>query len=120
MLKILIQIFKCDGQSCPLTELPFDPEDGVDPILAHIIPNSVHTKVSTTNLRWHSLILLLLHSLILSSVLLCSLISKPRSLIEVIESNSITSSSSISPIDVPQSAQLAQSPKSRLMYVTCV
>src|SRR6266436_2510111 len=47
-------------------------------------------------------------------------ISKPRSLIEVIESNSITSSSSISPINVPQSAQLAQSPKSRLMYVTCV
>jgi len=41
-------------------------------------------------------------------------------LIEVIESNSITSSSSISPINVPQSAQLAQSPKSRLMYVTCV
>src|SRR5258708_22481411 len=49
-----------------------------------------------------------------------ALISKPRSLIEVIESNSITSSSSISPINVPQSAQLAQSPKSRLMYVTCV
>src|SRR5260221_10843593 len=45
-------------------------------------------------------------------------ISKPRSLIEVIESNSITSSSSISPIDVPQSAQSAQSPKSRCHGMT--
>ncbi len=73
ILNILIQIFKRDGRSCLLTGVSFNTEDGVDPILAHIIPNSVHNKVSATNIRWHSLIFLLLHSLILSSVLLCSL-----------------------------------------------
>ncbi|KAF8330341.1 uncharacterized protein EI90DRAFT_3124374 [Cantharellus anzutake] len=40
-------IFKRDGQSCPLTGVPFDPEYGVDPILAHVIPNSVHNKPET-------------------------------------------------------------------------
>ncbi|KAF8330340.1 uncharacterized protein EI90DRAFT_2922256 [Cantharellus anzutake] len=47
MFNILIQIFKRDGQSCPLTGVPFDPEDGVKPHLAHIIPNSVHNKPDT-------------------------------------------------------------------------
>src|SRR5258708_34999963 len=45
-------------------------------------------------------------------------ISKPQTLIEVIESNSITPISSISPIDillVTQSAQSAQSPESTLI-----
>ncbi|KAF8330339.1 uncharacterized protein EI90DRAFT_3124372 [Cantharellus anzutake] len=42
-------IFKRDGQSCPLTGLPFafDPEDGVKPHLAHIIPYLVHNKPET-------------------------------------------------------------------------
>jgi len=44
ILKILA--LKRDGESCPLTGLPFD-EKGVTPILAHIIPNSVHNKPDT-------------------------------------------------------------------------
>jgi len=69
---ILIQILRRDGQSCPLTGASFI-TTGVKPNLAHIIPNSIHSKVSATILMWHSLIILLRHSLILSSVLLCSL-----------------------------------------------
>ena len=41
------QAFKRDGEYCLLTRsrfVPFDPA-GVDPALAHIIPNSVHTNV---------------------------------------------------------------------------
>ena len=42
-------MFRRDGTSCPLTNATFngeDDEDGVVPILAHIIPNSVSGKVS--------------------------------------------------------------------------
>jgi len=40
--------FKRDGTFCPLSAVsfrPFDPDAGYKPILAHIIPNSVHNKV---------------------------------------------------------------------------
>ncbi|KAF8330331.1 uncharacterized protein EI90DRAFT_2922149, partial [Cantharellus anzutake] len=40
-------IFKRDGQSCPLTGVPFNTKYSVKPILAHIIPNSVHNKPDT-------------------------------------------------------------------------
>ena len=53
----------------------------------------------------------------------CVCISKPQSLIEVIESNSITPISSISPIDillVTQSAQSAQSVESTLITMYCI
>ncbi len=46
-------------------------------------------------------------------------IGKPRSSIEVIESNSMTSSSSISPIDVLLVPQLAQSAQSSLNVCYC-
>ena len=42
-------MFRRDGTSCPLTSATFNGEDrhnGVVPILAHIIPNSVSGKVS--------------------------------------------------------------------------
>ncbi|KAH7885711.1 hypothetical protein F5I97DRAFT_1808679 [Phlebopus sp. FC_14] len=39
-------VLRRDGHSCPLTHATFD-GDGVDPILAHIIPNSVHDKPDT-------------------------------------------------------------------------
>jgi hypothetical protein len=41
------QSFRRDGEFCLLTSrhfIPFD-EDGIPPVLAHIIPNSVHGKV---------------------------------------------------------------------------
>jgi len=42
------QGFKRDGVHCPLTAIPFVPTypDGVVPILSHVIPNSIHNKVS--------------------------------------------------------------------------
>ncbi|KAH9961286.1 hypothetical protein BC827DRAFT_1359354 [Russula dissimulans] len=40
-------IFKRDGQSCPLTGMSFYTKNGVKPILAHIIPDSVHNKPDT-------------------------------------------------------------------------
>ena len=42
-------MFRRDGTSCPLTRATFnvaDGENGIVPILAHIIPNSVASKVS--------------------------------------------------------------------------
>src|SRR5712671_6818805 len=55
---ISIQIYKRDGRLCPLTGMSFDPEDGIKPHLAHIIPISVRNKVGATILPWLSLILL--------------------------------------------------------------
>jgi len=44
ILKALI--FKRDGQSCPLTGMSFRTR-GIKPMLAHIIPNSIHNKPDT-------------------------------------------------------------------------
>ena len=54
-------MFRRDGTSCLLTGATFNgdgEENGVDPILVHIIPNSVSDKVSA-NFRYGLLILFL-------------------------------------------------------------
>jgi hypothetical protein len=52
---IVVQLFKRDGQKCPLTDTAFKAAGikpilarSVRPVLAHIIPSSVHDKVSVT------------------------------------------------------------------------